>query len=224
LELESHAKTPAGEKRNSLCDGIPRFGGCAACGARETIHRVPGANATHPSANVQGQFLGGVSLSVIQDLGIPTGAKIFGYSLCGADVPANANLVDFNSFPTNTNSGSAGGIDLLAYNGVLYHMVPGNPGPITDWARPANGNFSDPTNWTGKATPTNTDTAIVDGNGSQWNNSGSLDELGHDSAVVNAGVSVDWTKTISTCVSYDGQLGRDRYDSNGVSGGIQFAF
>ena len=48
--------------------------------------------------------------------------------------------------------------------------------------------------------------------------------LGHDSAMVNAGISVDWTKTISTYVSYDGQLGRDRYDSNGVSGGIRFAF
>ena len=48
--------------------------------------------------------------------------------------------------------------------------------------------------------------------------------LGHGSAVVNAGVSVDWTTTISTYVSYDGQLGRDRYDSNGVSGGIRFAF
>jgi outer membrane autotransporter protein len=48
--------------------------------------------------------------------------------------------------------------------------------------------------------------------------------LGHDSAVVNAGISVDWTKTISTYVSYDGQLGRDRYDSNGVSGGIRFSF
>jgi outer membrane autotransporter protein len=49
-------------------------------------------------------------------------------------------------------------------------------------------------------------------------------QLGHDSAVMNAGVSVDWTNTISTYVSYDGQLGRDRYDSNGVSGGIRFAF
>jgi outer membrane autotransporter protein len=48
--------------------------------------------------------------------------------------------------------------------------------------------------------------------------------LGHDSAIVNAGVSVDWTKTISAYVSYDGQLGRDRYDSNGVSGGFRIAF
>src|SRR5262249_10914710 len=45
--------------------------------------------------------------------------------------------------------------------------------------------------------------------------------LGHNSAVVNAGVSVQWTPAISTYVSYDGQLGRTRYDSNGVSGGFE---
>jgi outer membrane autotransporter protein len=48
--------------------------------------------------------------------------------------------------------------------------------------------------------------------------------LGHDSAVVNAGVSVQWTPRFSTYVSYDGQLGRDRYDSNGVSGGFRILF
>ena len=47
---------------------------------------------------------------------------------------------------------------------------------------------------------------------------------GHDSAVVSAGISVLWTPTISTYVSYDGMLGRDRYDSNGVSGGIRIRF
>jgi outer membrane autotransporter protein len=44
------------------------------------------------------------------------------------------------------------------------------------------------------------------------------------SAIVNAGVSVQWTPCISTYVSYDGQLGRDRYDSNGVSGGFRISF
>jgi outer membrane autotransporter protein len=48
--------------------------------------------------------------------------------------------------------------------------------------------------------------------------------LGHDSAVVNAGVAVQWTPTISTYVSYDGQLGRNLYESNGVSGGIRMSF
>src|SRR5271166_35756 len=48
--------------------------------------------------------------------------------------------------------------------------------------------------------------------------------LGHDSAVVNAGVAVQWTRTFSTYVSYDGQLGRARYNSNGVSGGLKWVF
>ena len=40
----------------------------------------------------------------------------------------------------------------------------------------------------------------------------------------SAGVSVQWTPAISTYVSYDGQLGRDRYDSNAVIGGIRISF
>jgi outer membrane autotransporter protein len=48
--------------------------------------------------------------------------------------------------------------------------------------------------------------------------------LGHESALVEAGISVQWTKRFSTYVSYDGQLGRHRYDSNGVSGGFRLAF
>ncbi len=47
---------------------------------------------------------------------------------------------------------------------------------------------------------------------------------GHDSAVVDAGISVSWTLRISTYVSYNGMLGRDRYDSNGVSGGVRISF
>jgi T5SS/PEP-CTERM-associated repeat protein len=48
--------------------------------------------------------------------------------------------------------------------------------------------------------------------------------VGHDSAVINAGLTVQWTARLSTYVSYDGQLGRSRYDSNGVSGGLRYAF
>jgi outer membrane autotransporter protein len=48
--------------------------------------------------------------------------------------------------------------------------------------------------------------------------------LGHDSAVINAGLTVQWTSRLSTYVSYDGQLGRSRYNSNGVSGGFRYAF
>ena len=47
---------------------------------------------------------------------------------------------------------------------------------------------------------------------------------GHDSAVINAGLLVEWSPRLSTYVSYDGQLGRARYDSNGVSGGIRYTF
>jgi len=47
---------------------------------------------------------------------------------------------------------------------------------------------------------------------------------GHDSAVVSAGVSVQFTPAISTYVSYDGQLGRENYDSNAVTGGVRISF
>ena len=48
--------------------------------------------------------------------------------------------------------------------------------------------------------------------------------LGHDSAVINAGLSVQWNRHLATYVTYDGQLGRSRYNSNGVSGGFRYAF
>ena len=47
---------------------------------------------------------------------------------------------------------------------------------------------------------------------------------GHDSAVISAGVRVNWTPMISTYVSYDGQLGRPNYESNAVAGGISVSF
>jgi outer membrane autotransporter protein len=47
---------------------------------------------------------------------------------------------------------------------------------------------------------------------------------GHDSAIFNGGVGVQWNPRISTYVAYQGQLGRDRYDSNGVTGGVSFSF
>ena len=47
---------------------------------------------------------------------------------------------------------------------------------------------------------------------------------GHDSAIITAGVGVQWTPRISTYASYQGQLGRARYDSNGVSGGVSLSF
>ena len=47
---------------------------------------------------------------------------------------------------------------------------------------------------------------------------------GHDSAIITAGVGVQWTARISTYVSYQGQLGRVRYDSNGVTGAVSLSF
>ncbi|MBV8813749.1 MAG: autotransporter outer membrane beta-barrel domain-containing protein [Verrucomicrobia bacterium] len=47
---------------------------------------------------------------------------------------------------------------------------------------------------------------------------------GHDSAVLSTGLSIQWTPAISTYVSYDGQLGRNRYNSNAVTGGIRFSW
>jgi uncharacterized protein YhjY with autotransporter beta-barrel domain len=47
---------------------------------------------------------------------------------------------------------------------------------------------------------------------------------GHDSAIINAGVGTQWTPRIATYVSYQGQLGRNNYDANGVTGTISFSF
>jgi outer membrane autotransporter protein len=47
---------------------------------------------------------------------------------------------------------------------------------------------------------------------------------GHDSAVLSAGVSVQVTPAITTYIDYDGQLGRDNYDSNAVTGGVRISF
>jgi outer membrane autotransporter protein len=47
---------------------------------------------------------------------------------------------------------------------------------------------------------------------------------GHDSAIINAGAAFQLTQRLSTYVGYQGQLGRDRYDANAVSGGLSFSF
>jgi outer membrane autotransporter protein len=47
---------------------------------------------------------------------------------------------------------------------------------------------------------------------------------GQDSAVVSAGVSVQWTPSVLTFVGYDGQLGRGRYSSNAVNGGVRISW
>ncbi|MBV8216129.1 MAG: autotransporter outer membrane beta-barrel domain-containing protein, partial [Verrucomicrobia bacterium] len=47
---------------------------------------------------------------------------------------------------------------------------------------------------------------------------------GQDSAVISAGLSVQWTPMISTYAAYDGQLGRGRYNSNAVTGGVRVSW
>jgi fibronectin-binding autotransporter adhesin len=48
--------------------------------------------------------------------------------------------------------------------------------------------------------------------------------VGHDSLIINAGIGAQWTPRISTIVGYQGQLARDRYNSNAVTGTISFSF
>ena len=47
---------------------------------------------------------------------------------------------------------------------------------------------------------------------------------GQDSAILSAGFSIQWSPKILTYVNYDGQLGRNRYDSNAVTGGVSISF
>jgi len=47
---------------------------------------------------------------------------------------------------------------------------------------------------------------------------------GHDSAIVNPVLDVQWTPKFSTFAGYQGQLGRDRYNANAVTGGFSFSF
>jgi outer membrane autotransporter protein len=48
-------------------------------------------------------------------------------------------------------------------------------------------------------------------------------EIGRDSALVGAGVGVQLNERVGTYVHYDGQLGRDNYDSHSVSGGLRIS-
>jgi fibronectin-binding autotransporter adhesin len=47
---------------------------------------------------------------------------------------------------------------------------------------------------------------------------------GHDSAIVSAGVSAQWTPAVTVYLNYDGQLGRENYNSNAVTGGVRISF
>jgi outer membrane autotransporter protein len=47
---------------------------------------------------------------------------------------------------------------------------------------------------------------------------------GHDSATINAGAAFKFTPRLATYLGYQGQLGRDHYNSNAITGGISFSF
>jgi outer membrane autotransporter protein len=47
---------------------------------------------------------------------------------------------------------------------------------------------------------------------------------GHDSAIINAGAAFQLTPRLSTYIGYQGQLGRDHYNANAVTGGFSFSF
>jgi hypothetical protein len=48
--------------------------------------------------------------------------------------------------------------------------------------------------------------------------------VGHDSLIINANISVQWTPRIWTTIGYDGQVARDNYNSNAVTGTFSFSF
>jgi fibronectin-binding autotransporter adhesin len=56
-------------------------------------------------------------------------------------------------------------------------------------------------------------TAQFTGSGNRFTVTGP--EEGQDSALINAGVNLQWTPKIGTYIGYNGQLGRSRYDSQG---------
>lgn len=71
------------------------------------------------------QGAGGVAYT-LADFGVEAGTTIYGYSLFGYDVLPTDNLLDWTTFPTNTNDGEAqsGGFDFAAVNGILFSAVP----------------------------------------------------------------------------------------------------
>ena len=93
---------------------------------------VAGAGATRPSENVAGQTIGGTTIATTgagQSLGLTSGDTFYGYSIFPADVTASgASLLDWTNtvnFPTGTlNTNSTGSLDLVAYVGGVYSVVP----------------------------------------------------------------------------------------------------
>jgi outer membrane autotransporter protein len=47
---------------------------------------------------------------------------------------------------------------------------------------------------------------------------------GHDGAIINTGAAFQFTPRLSTYLGYQGQLGRDHYNANAITGGFSFSF
>jgi len=83
-----------------------------------------GTNLLDAGTNTQNR--GGVFLS-LSDLGITAGATVYGYSLLAADFPSGATSADIvntsntTNFPVNT--GTPGGIDLIATTGIFADVT-----------------------------------------------------------------------------------------------------
>jgi outer membrane autotransporter protein len=66
------------------------------------------------------------------------------------------------------------------------------------------------------------DSSFANGAGGNFAVSGP--KLGRDSALIGAGFAVQFSERVSTYLYYDGELGRENYLSNSVTGGVRIAF
>jgi outer membrane autotransporter protein len=64
--------------------------------------------------------------------------------------------------------------------------------------------------------------SFANGAGSSFTVSGP--KIGRDSLLLGAGATILWTDRIATYIYYDGELGRNNYDSHNVTGGIRVTF
>ena len=83
-------------------------------------------------------------------------------------------------------------------------------GSVIDWALPASGNFSNPTNWVGQATPKNTDTAII--------NNGTTATLTGSASVGNLETGVGYSNANGSAVVNGGNLSATGTVATGVDG------
>lgn len=66
------------------------------------------------------------------------------------------------------------------------------------------------------------DASFSGGNGNLFTVDGP--RLGRDSLLLGAGFAILWSERISTYVYYDGELGRENYEAQNVSGGVRVSF